>query len=59
MFTPAVVVCRGKVVKVDGRKIYAMGSFEDKEGNILAGADGMWIKMDRSVGRTEVRNSKL
>lgn len=60
MFTPAVVVCRGKVVKVEGRKMLLRGSFEDEGGNVLAEAEGLWIMMERSVGRSNVRrDSKL
>lgn len=54
MFTPAVVACRGRVAKVDGRKIYVKGSFEDKDGETLTEADGLWISMERSVGRSNV-----
>jgi len=59
MFTPAVVVCRGRVAKVDGRKVYLKGSFEDKDGVILTEGDGMWIKMDKNVGMSNVLGSKL
>ena len=46
-------------MKKDGRKVYLKGSFEDKNGDILAEADGLWICMEKSVGRSNVRNSKL
>lgn len=59
MFTPAIVVCRGRVVKKDGRKAYVTGSFEDKDGVVLTEAEGEWALMDRDVGRSNVPSSKL
>lgn len=59
LHTPAVVVCRGRVQKIDGRKIYVKGTFEDKDGVILTEANGMWIAMGKNVGRSNVLGSKL
>jgi len=59
MFTPEVVVCRGRVVKKDGRKVYLKGSFEDKNGETPAEADGLWICMEKRMGRSKIRNSNL
>ncbi|OTB08132.1 hypothetical protein M426DRAFT_317232 [Hypoxylon sp. CI-4A] len=52
--TPQVVVIRGRVVRKDGRKIYVKGTIEDKDGNILAEADGMWLAMGRNIGRSQL-----
>jgi acyl-coenzyme A thioesterase PaaI-like protein len=54
IFTPAVVVCRGRVFKREGRKIYVKGIFEDKDGKVYAEANGMWIMMEKNVGRSNV-----
>ncbi|KAH8687389.1 HotDog domain-containing protein [Tricladium varicosporioides] len=51
LHTPAVVVCRGRVVKKEGKKLFLKGSFEDKDGNILAQADGIWILVEKEIGR--------
>ena len=45
------MVCKGRVTEKKGRKITVKGSFEDKDGNVLAEADGIWITVDRDVGR--------
>ena len=52
LFTPSVVLVRGQVTKRSGRKLTVKGNFEDKDGNILATADGTWIMVNRDVGRT-------
>jgi len=59
MRTPAVVVCKGKVIKKEGKKIFVRGSFEDKDGVVLAEADGLWICMEKDIGRSNVRDVKL
>jgi acyl-CoA thioesterase FadM len=51
LYTPSVVVCKGKVVEKKGKKLTLKGSFEDKDGNVLAEADGIWILVDRDIGR--------
>ena len=52
LYTPSVVVVRGRVVKREGRKLSLRGSFEDMEGSVLAEAEGTWIMVSRDVGRT-------
>ncbi|PVH83888.1 hypothetical protein DL98DRAFT_105009 [Cadophora sp. DSE1049] len=51
LFTPSVVLVRGKVVKKEGKRLIVKGSFEDKDGNVLAVADGLWIMVNRDIGR--------
>jgi len=51
LYTPQVVLVRGKVAKKDGKKLFLKGSFEDKDGKIFAEADGVWIIVQREVGR--------
>jgi len=60
LFTPSVILARGKVVKKEGRKLSLKGSFEDKDGNVLAEAEGTWIMVNRDIGRwTDVKDPKL
>jgi len=59
IFTPAIVVCRGRVVKKQGRKAFVIGSFEDKDGVVLTEAEGVWSLMNHNVGRSNVPSSKL
>jgi acyl-CoA thioesterase FadM len=51
LFTLSVVLARGRVVKKEERKLSLKGSFEDKDGNILAEAEGTWISVNRDIGR--------
>lgn len=51
LYTPSVVVVGGRVVEKKGRKLSVKGSFADGEGNVLAEADGVWVMVDRDVGR--------
>ncbi|TVY52600.1 Verlamelin biosynthesis protein B, partial [Lachnellula cervina] len=51
LYTPSVVVVGGRVVEKKGRKLSVKGSFADSEGNVLAEADGVWVMVDRDVGR--------
>lgn len=39
------------MVEKKGRKLSVKGSFADGEGNVLAEADGVWVMVDRDVGR--------
>ncbi|KAK7928193.1 hypothetical protein PG985_005191 [Apiospora marii] len=50
--TPQVVLVRGRVIKRDGRKLHVRGSMEDKNGEVLAEADGLWLCMAENVGRS-------
>ncbi|TVY26817.1 hypothetical protein LHYA1_G004809 [Lachnellula hyalina] len=51
LYTPSVVVVRGRVVEKKGRKLTVKGSFADAEGNVLAEADGVWVTVDKDIGR--------
>ncbi|KAK0735706.1 HotDog domain-containing protein [Apiosordaria backusii] len=51
---PMVVLVRGRVVKKTGRKIMVRGCIEDKNGNIMAEGDGLFIQMDKKVGRSQL-----
>ncbi|KAI1142322.1 Thioesterase/thiol ester dehydrase-isomerase [Hypoxylon sp. FL0543] len=51
---PQVVLIRGRVVRVDGRKIHVRGTVEDKDGNIMAEGSGIWLAMHRHVGRSQL-----
>ena len=41
--TPASVLVRSSVVKVEGRKIWARGAVESSSGEVHATAEGMWL----------------
>ncbi|KAI0171854.1 Thioesterase/thiol ester dehydrase-isomerase [Hypoxylon sp. FL1284] len=51
---PQVVLIRGRVVRKEGRKLHLRGTIEDKDGNIMAEAEGLWISMSRNVGRSQL-----
>ncbi|KAH6682796.1 HotDog domain-containing protein [Halenospora varia] len=51
LYTPQIVVCRGRIVKKEGKKLFSKGSFEDKDGNILALSDGIFILAGKEIGR--------
>ncbi|KAK3990067.1 HotDog domain-containing protein [Cladorrhinum sp. PSN332] len=51
---PQVVLVRGRVVKKDGRKIFVRGCIEDKNGNLMAEGEGLWIQMDKNIGRSQL-----
>ncbi|KAI0150398.1 HotDog domain-containing protein [Xylariaceae sp. FL1272] len=51
---PQVVLIRGRVTKKVGRKIYAHGTIEDKDGNILCEGHGMWLAMGKDIGRSQL-----
>jgi acyl-CoA thioesterase FadM len=44
--TPQVVVVRGQIRKVEGRKLFVKGSCEDKDGATFAEADGLWVTVE-------------
>lgn len=52
--TPQVVLVRGRVVKKEGRKIFVKGTIEDKDGNLLAEGDGIWLQMGKNIGRSQL-----
>lgn len=41
---PAVLLGRGKVTKVEGKKLYAVGTLEDGNGMVYAQADGLFVE---------------
>jgi acyl-CoA thioesterase FadM len=43
LHTPHVVMVRGQVKKVEGRKLFVKGSCEDMNGIPFAEADGLWV----------------
>ncbi len=45
--TPAVLLVRGKVREIKGRKHYADGEIVDGEGRVLAKADGLFISVQK------------
>ncbi|KAK4107051.1 hypothetical protein N656DRAFT_720865 [Canariomyces notabilis] len=49
---PQVLLVRARVVKKEGRKIYVRASIENKDGNIMAESDGLFIETDD--GRTKL-----
>ncbi|CZT06241.1 uncharacterized protein RCO7_03282 [Rhynchosporium graminicola] len=60
LYTPSVVLVRGKVQKKKGKQVFVNGSVEDKDGNVLASAEGLFIMVDRDIGRwTDKTKSKL
>ncbi|KAK8051075.1 hypothetical protein PG993_002460 [Apiospora rasikravindrae] len=52
--TPQIVVVRGRVIKREGRKLHLRGSMEDRNGEVLAEADGLWLCMAENVGRSQL-----
>ncbi|KAI1776873.1 Thioesterase/thiol ester dehydrase-isomerase [Hypoxylon cercidicola] len=51
---PQIVLVRGRVVRKDGRKIHLRGTIEDKDGNIMAEGEGLWLAMNKKVGRSQL-----
>ncbi|KAK6861026.1 thioesterase superfamily domain-containing protein [Apiospora arundinis] len=51
---PQVVLVRGRVIKREGRKLHLRGSMEDKNGEVLAEAEGIWLCMAANVGRSQL-----
>ncbi|KAI0888950.1 HotDog domain-containing protein [Annulohypoxylon maeteangense] len=50
--TPQIVLIRGRVVRKEGRKLHVRGTIEDKDGNIMAEGDGLWL--DRNIGQSKL-----
>lgn len=46
LYTPQVVMVRGQVKKVEGRKLFVKGSCEDMYGVPFAEADGLWVLVE-------------
>jgi len=51
---PQVILVRARVIKREGRKIHLRGAIEDKDGNLMAEADGVWIQMGKNIGRSQL-----
>jgi acyl-CoA thioesterase FadM len=51
LYTPQVVIVRGKCIKKEGRKLHMIGAFEDKDGNVYAEAKGLWLTAEMDIGR--------
>ncbi|KAI4870055.1 Thioesterase/thiol ester dehydrase-isomerase [Hypoxylon rubiginosum] len=51
---PEIVLIRGRVVRKEGRKLHLRGTIEDKDGNIMAEGEGLWIAMSKNVGRSQL-----
>jgi acyl-CoA thioesterase FadM len=54
LLTPQVVIVRGRVEKIDGRKLYVKGRFEDKDGAAFSEADGMWVMIEKHSERSDI-----
>ncbi|KAI1083489.1 HotDog domain-containing protein [Whalleya microplaca] len=52
--TPQIVLVRGRVVRKEGRKIWVKGVIEDKDGNVMAEGDGLWLAMNHNIGHTKL-----
>ncbi|KAI2782031.1 HotDog domain-containing protein [Daldinia loculata] len=51
---PQILLIRGRVVRKEGRKIYVRGTLEDKNGNIMAEGDGVWLAIERRSGQSKL-----
>ncbi|KAI1658539.1 HotDog domain-containing protein [Daldinia decipiens] len=51
---PQILLVRGRVVRKEGRKIYARGTLEDKNGNVMAEGDGVWLAIERRSGQSKL-----
>ena len=51
---PSAALCKGRVVKRDGKKIYVKGSIVDPVGAIVAETDCMWILLSPKSTLTAV-----
>lgn len=58
LYTPQIVLVRGRCVKKEGKKLHMVGSFEDSEGNVLAEATGLWLCVERDIGRWTTEDQK-
>ena len=47
--TPGTVMARARIVKVEGRKVWAEGIVEDEEGNVHAKAEGIWVRAKAKI----------
>ena len=54
LVTPSVTLCKGRVVKKEGRKVFVKGAFYDSEGAVLAEAEGLWILLTGPAGKAKL-----
>ncbi|KAI1272294.1 HotDog domain-containing protein [Xylaria sp. FL0933] len=47
--TPATVLARARLTKVEGRKVFLQGTLEDEKGIILAQADALFVMLKSSL----------
>jgi thioesterase superfamily protein 4 len=45
--TPGIVLCRARLEKKEGRKIWVKGQIEDGEGNVLSTAEALFLVVER------------
>lgn len=48
-------------MKKEGKKLHLRGSFQDKDGSVLAESRGIWVMMQKDIGRwtDKKKDSKL
>ncbi|OTB19946.1 hypothetical protein K445DRAFT_313740 [Daldinia sp. EC12] len=51
---PQILLIRGRVIRKEGRKIYVRGTLEDKDGNIMAEGDGVWLAIERKSAQSKL-----
>ncbi|KAI0848324.1 HotDog domain-containing protein [Daldinia vernicosa] len=51
---PQILLIRGRVVRKEGRKMYVRGTLEDKDGNIMAEGEGIWLAIERKSGQSKL-----
>jgi acyl-CoA thioesterase FadM len=49
LYTPKVVLARGRVAKKGGKKLSLKRSIEDEDEHILAEAEGIWVIVDKDI----------
>ncbi|KAI1470722.1 HotDog domain-containing protein [Daldinia caldariorum] len=54
IWLPQILLIRGRVIRKVGRKIDVRGTLEDKDGNILADGEGIWIAIVREPVRSNL-----
>lgn len=47
--TPSTILARGRISKIDGRKLLATAAIEDGEGTVLAKAEALFIGLNRKL----------
>jgi acyl-CoA thioesterase FadM len=59
LYTPQVVVVRGRVQRREGKKLYMKGRFENKDGEVISEAEGMWVMFEKGAESSDIRVAKL